>query len=157
MEINTQQIENLLKTQEQQAQRKTGETSQDFGAMLYSQLAGNAQNEIAPLSGAPQAEMISQILLDKSSLDYTALNSAFEQASSALDLWDNYAQAIGQDQSSLRDAYSILQGIDSKVAQLRQDTAGMAIRHSGLDDVLNQLEILTTTEKFKLNRGDYNA
>lgn len=157
MEINTQQIENLLKTQEQQAQRKLGETGQDFGAILSTRLAADGGSEITPVAGAGQAEMISRILLDNSSLDSNALNSAFDQASGALDLWDNYTRTLGQDQSSLRDAYSILEGIDSKIAQLRHDTAAMKIRHSGLDEMLNQLEILATTEKFKLNRGDYNV
>lgn len=157
MEINTQQIEALLKTQEQKAQRKTGETGQGFEAVLSQQMAAEAQGEVTPPSAAPQAEMISQILLDKSGLDYAALNSAFDQASGALDLWDSYARSIRQDQTSLRDAYSILEGIDSKVSQLRQESASMNIRHSGLDEVLSQLEILSATEKFKLNRGDYSA
>lgn len=157
MEINTQNIEALMRVQEQQAQRKTGEASQDFNTLLFQELSADSMGGAASVPGTPQAQMISQILLDSGQhTDTSSRNAAFDQASGALDLWDAYARSIGGGQASLRDAYSILEGIDSKVSRLRQDTAGLQGRNTGLDDVLNQLEIMTATEKFKFNRGDYN-
>lgn len=158
MEINTQNIEALMRVQEQQAQRKPGDVTQDFNTLLFQELSADTLDGTAPVPGAPQAQMISQILLDKSgqNTDTAAINAAFDQASGALDLWDTYAKTLGGGEASLRDAYSILEGIDTRVSRLRQDTAGLAGRNSGLDEVLNQLEILTATEKFKFNRGDYS-
>lgn len=91
--------------------------------------------------------------------DEDLLQEAFAQASGTLDLWDSYVNALGKPGAgeSLRDAYSLLQGIDSKVAELKQGTVGVRGQNPGFDSLLNELEVMTATEKFKFNRGDYNA
>ena len=58
---------------------------------------------------------------------------------------------------SLRQAYALLQGIDGQVASLKENTAGLRGQNPGLDTLVNNLEVLATTEKFKFNRGDYNV
>lgn len=172
MEINTEQLEALLRQQEQQAttaRRQTGQSG-GFDAILAQQLGAGAEQANAaasPLSpGAAQAGMISQMLLNGAGQSQAAdpdaeiLQEAFNQASGTLDLWDSYAKTLGSSSSgagSLRDAYALLQGIDSQVAQLKQGTAGVRGQNPGFDSLLNELEVMTATEKFKFNRGDYNV
>ena len=133
MEINTEQLEALLRQQEQQAttaRRQTGQSG-GFDAILARQLGTGAEQANAaasPLSpGAAQAGMISQMLLNGAGQSQAAdpdaeiLQEAFNQASGTLDLWDSYAKTLGSSSSgagSLRDAYALLQGIVSQVAQL---------------------------------------
>ena len=171
MEIGTEQMDALLRLQEQQATERTAKSQRlpqggmDFGAMLTDALDKGAQGTGAagpmPLGGG-QAAMISQMLLgtteesQATDPDNAVLMEAFSQASGTLDLWDKYASTLGKSgNNSLREAYSLLEGIDSQVAQLRENTAGVRGQNAGLDSLLNELSVMTATEKFKFNRGDY--
>ncbi|MDE5879505.1 MAG: hypothetical protein K2G99_05735 [Desulfovibrio sp.] len=168
MEINAEQLDALLRVQEQQAQgtRKTAGQPGVFDALLTQQLAGQDAGTTAqagPLPPGAQAALYSQILLngvgasEATDPDTAVFQAAFDQASGTLDLWDTYAKTLGSSptNSSLREAYALLEGIDSEVTRLRQDTAGVRGKNPGLDSLLNELEVLTATEKFKFNRGDY--
>ena len=169
MEIGTEQMDALLRLQEQQAAERSAKNQRpqqggmDFGAMLTDALGKGAQGTggLKPLGGG-QAEMISQMLLgtteesQATDPDSMVLMEAFSQASGTLDMWDKYAATLGQKgDKSLREAYSLLEGIDSQVAQLRESTAGMRGQNAGLDSLLNELSVMAATEKFKFNRGDY--
>lgn len=166
MEINAEQLEALLRVQEQQAQNARKPEGQPgvFDALLARQLSGQESGAAAsPLPPGTQTALFSQILLNGAGTsqatdpDAAVLQAAFEQASGTLDLWDTYAKTLGSSPAdgSLREAYALLEGIDSEVTRLRQDTAGVRGKNPGLDDLLNELEVLTATEKFKFNRGDY--
>ena len=172
MEIDSQQqMDELLRIQAQQQTARTqhpaSTSAQPFEA-LFSQALHSQQQAAAPMpglmpQGAGQAEMISQMLLNpiepSQQVDATSdlLQSAFDSASGTLDLWDNYAKTLGSstEGSSLRNAYSILESIDNQVAQLKSQTAELGHQNSGLNALINELEIMTTTEKIKFNRGDY--
>ena len=161
----------MLSKQEQQATaalRQAG-PGDGFEALLAQQLGGgaewaNAAGGLLP-PGAAQAGLISQMLLNGAEQEQTSdpdaeiLQEAFAQASGTLDLWDSYAKTLGSsaDGGSLRDAYALLQGIDSQVARIRQNTVGVRGKNPGFDSLLNELEVMTATEKFKLNRGDYSV
>lgn len=166
MEINAEQLEALLRVQEQQAQNARKPEGQPgvFDALLARQLSGQESGAAAsPLPPGAQTALFSQILLNGAETsqatdpDAAVLQAAFEQASGTLDLWDTYAKTLGSSPAdgSLREAYALLEGIDSEVTRLRRDTADMRGKNPGLDDLLNELEVLTATEKFKFNRGDY--
>ena len=109
--------------------------------------------------------MISQMLLgatggaDETNPTEDVLQDAFNQASGTLDMWDSYVSTLGNagKNGSLRQAYALLQGIDGQVASLKENTAGLRGQNAGLDTLVNNLEVLATTEKFKFNRGDYNV
>lgn len=161
MEINTQQMEALLHLQEQQAQlpRKNVPQADGFGALLASQLDNQAvsgQNIMDPaLTGLT---LVNQIMVTEShdnvDADRAVMQAAMEQATGALDLWDNYTLALGSPgTNSLRDAYSLLEGIDGQIAQLRSSPA--MGKSAVFDGLVNELEILAATEKIKFNRGDY--
>lgn len=165
MEINTQQMDALLKLQEQQAQlpRKNTGQATGFEALLTRQLESGAPAPLqdATVSRVAPPELYNQILVnetgEKEQLDpdSAVLMEAFEQASGTLDLWDSYTKTLGTSttDTALRDAWGLLEGIDDQVARLREHPARG--KSSTLDSILNELEVLATTEKFKFNRGDY--
>lgn len=167
MEINTTQLEALRQLQEQSAQmpRKNSAQTSDFDAILGQQLAQGVPAGIgkSAIAGNEQADVYSKILLNQGDStseaedpDTAVLMAAFDQASGTLNLWDSYARTLGTSttDTALRDAWGLLQGIDAEVAQLRDNPA--RAKSSALDSLLNELEIMTATEKFKFNRGDYN-
>lgn len=170
MKINNEQLDALLRQQDQAAgavRKQPGKVG-GFAAALAEQLgigSGSGAPAAAPLPPGAQAGLISQMLLGNAeetsalSPDEALLQEAFNQASGTLDLWDSYVDALGKPAAggSLREVYSLLQGIDGKVAELKQGTAGVRGQNPGFDSLLNELEIMTATEKFKFNRGDYNA
>ena len=94
--------------------------------------------------------------VDATSADATGLDEAMAQLDGLLDNWDAYARELGQGASSggLRGAYSMLQGIDSSLRDLKQTMPNLS-DHEGLAAVVNELEVMAATEKFKFNRGDY--
>lgn len=167
MEINAEQLEALLRVQEQQAHNARKPSGQPgvFDAVFTQQLSGQDAGAAAasPLPPGAQTALYSQILLNDASAsaatdpDAAVFQAAFDQASGTLDMWDAYAKTLGSSgkDASLREAYAILEGIDSEVARIRQDTSGVRGKNQGLDSLLNELEVLAATEKFKFNRGDY--
>ncbi|MBQ3058840.1 MAG: hypothetical protein IJD16_00785 [Desulfovibrio sp.] len=171
MNITTEQMEALLLRQSQQAgglPRQSGQSG-SFEALLARQM--NDEADASAVSGAfltpgtAQSGLISQMLLQSSEqsraadADTQVLQAAFDQASGTLELWDDYARALSSSgqETSLRDAYAMLEGIESQVSRLRQDTDSLRGRNPGFDSLLNELEVMTVTEKFKFNRGDYYA
>lgn len=164
MEINTQQLDALFQVQEQHTQqpRKTQTQAQGFEDLLNSQLAEKAEARPDNLAAHnAQALMYSQLLNpvseDASTVDpdEAAIMAAFDQASGTLDLWDSYARTLGASpaDTALREAWSILEGIDARLSQMRANP--LSGSNEALKGILNDLEVMTATEKFKFNRGDY--
>ncbi|BFR48098.1 hypothetical protein RVX_R11590 [Nitratidesulfovibrio sp. HK-II] len=170
MKIGTEQLE-ALQRQEQTQKKTTGGVSAtgsvgDFGALLSQELAGTEASQSAASVVPPGAAGIDPLLMastvdgvngvDATSADATGLDEAMAQLDGLLDNWDAYARELGQGASSggLRGAYSMLQGIDSSLRDLKQTMPNLS-DHEGLAAVVNELEVMAATEKFKFNRGDY--
>ena len=171
MKVTNDQLEALLRQQSQSSSTSRAQTAQGggFEAALTEQLG--LENAVAtsafPTSTTgqgSQASMISQMLLgttqtESTDIDEDVIQSAFSQASGTLDMWDSYVNALGSSgqDGSLREAYSLLQGIDGQVSALKTNTATVRGQNTGLDSLVNELDVMTATEKFKFNRGDYNS
>lgn len=171
MKVTNDQLEALLRQQSQSSSTSRTQTAQGggFEAALTEQLG--LENAVAtsafPTSATgqtSQASMISQMLLgttqtEATDIDEDVIQSAFSQASGTLDMWDSYVNALGSSGQggSLREAYSLLQGIDGQVSALKTNTAAVRGQNTGLDSLVNELDVMTATEKFKFNRGDYNS
>jgi HEAT repeat protein len=85
------------------------------------------------------------------------LQQSFQQASGLLDSLNAYANALsarGAD-GNLKAIYPLLEGLEQQVGGLKQGATSLEATHAGLASLINELEVLTTTEKFKFNRGDY--
>jgi hypothetical protein len=175
MKVTNDQLEALLRQQSQTSSTSRTQSADgtSFEAALTEQLG--LENAVATsalststtsqTSQASQASMISQMLLgsttqtESTNTDEDVIQSAFDQASGTLDMWDSYVNALGSSgqSGSLRDAYSLLQGIDGQVSTLKTNTAAVRGQNEGLDSLVNELDVMTATEKFKFNRGDYNS
>ena len=171
MKVTNDQLEALLRQQSQtQSTNRTQATPGGFEAALSEQMgldnavASSALPTATAAGQASQASMISQMLLGSTQsepvdVDEDVIQSAFSQASGTLDMWDSYVNALGSSgqDGSLREAYSLLQGIDGQVSALKNSTASVRGQNAGLDSLVNELDVMTTTEKIKFNRGDYTA
>lgn len=119
--------------------------------------------EVGAVPGGGQAGLISQILLragggNADGAGQQDMRQAYDDASGTLDLWESYVRTLSsEDAGSLRNAYALLQDIDAKLTGLKQGAAQVAQEHPGFDDLVNELSVLAATERFKFNRGDYNA
>lgn len=174
MKIN-EELERLLGTEAfRQRTRTVGNSGGDgFESLLARQLTPGAQ------SGADNPDLLRALgdplrlaNLDVMTLgglnaaentpgangDEALLESLTSGLASGLDGLDGYAAGLG-DQSSdgLRRAWNALENLDGTIAGLRQDLGRLSQPNAELESMLNELEVLATTEKFKFNRGDYLA
>jgi hypothetical protein len=110
---------------------------------------GGGMHEIASLLQAEGATP-AQDLTEKE-------RTAMENVDSLLTEWENYADqlASGSQEGGLRQAYGVLEHIESGVQKLKQDWPGMAQDNPGMGSLVNELEVMAVTEKIKFNRGDY--
>ena len=84
--------------------------------------------------------------------------SAVSSLDGLLDEMDAYAREIGSGENShLRNAYTRLDGIESRLQALKATPAltQALADNGGLAAIVNEMEVLAATEKFKFNRGDY--
>lgn len=169
MKIQTEQLDSLFKQQELLAKKPAGPAQQDFGTTLAKELgfgAGAKTSGTLPLPGSQNA-VVGQMLLGATentaapATDMEAtLQQALQQASGALDTWDSYVGALQQagttgTQATLRDAYGLLQGLDGQIAALKQGAQPVLGQNPGLANIVQELDVMAATEKFKFNRGDY--
>jgi hypothetical protein len=164
MKINPEEL-GAIQGQQTTPTRKQQAGTSGFEELLTETLATQENQTTAGIAAPapPPAGLIANMLLGADSAQETKedeealLQDAFTQASGALDKWDSYAQSLKTPGGTLRDSYALLEEIDSTVSGLRQDTAALRDRSPAMDSLLNELEIMTLTEKIKFNRGDYLA
>jgi hypothetical protein len=163
MKVRVEQLKALL--QQEQAAKKAPSKGEGFEAMLAQELrqpGGEAQGAMPPPPGA-QAGVISQLLMgtpEQAESDdpmEDALQQSFQQASGLLDSMSAYVNALsaGRSEGDLKAIYPLLEGLERQMGVLKQGAAPLEAKHAGLASLINELEVLTTTEKFKFNRGDY--
>jgi hypothetical protein len=171
MKITSKQLEALYQQQNQTSGVNTAQTAQSgsFEAALVEQLelenaTSDTDASVSTTGQTTQASMISQMLLGTSDVQTDSQNSdviqsAFTQASDTLDKWDSYVNALdsSEQSGSLREAYSLLQDIGDQVSSLKANTESVRGQNSGLDSLVNELDVMSTTEMFKFNRGDYSV
>ena len=163
MKVRMEELNALL--QQAQAAQKAPSKGEGFEALLAKELrqpGGSAQGTLPPPPGA-QTGVINQMLLEPSEqaepgdpLEDT-LQLSLQQASGLLDSLNAYVNALsahGAD-GNLKAIYPLLEGLEQQMGALKQGAAPLEEKHAGLAALINELEVLTTTEKFKFNRGDY--
>ena len=163
MKVRMEQVNALL--QQEQAAQKAQAKGEGFDALLAKELrqpGGGAQGT-PPLPPGAQAGVISQMLLEPLAQAESVnpledgLQQSFQQASSLLDSVNAYVNALsarGAD-GNLKAIYPLLEGLEQRMGVLKQGGTSLEGKHAGLASLINELEVLTTTEKFKFNRGDY--
>ncbi len=167
MDIRTEQLEALLKQQEFQAKKSStskSDAGEGFAATFEQAALGGTENDVktAPTPPGAQASIVGQVLLvdaENISVDSVMTDeAAYAQASGAIDKWESYVNTLRSPrEGNLRDAYTALEDVASHVQTLKQQSAPLLEQNDNLAGIVNELEVLTATEKFKFNRGDYLA
>lgn len=160
MKITNEQLQAL---QQEEAKRKQRSAAPGFGSLLAGKLqgaegTGEAQAALPP-PGAGAVNpllMVQQVTQSDSSVP---LSGVADSLDGMLDNWENYSRIIGQQGAAadLRAAYSTLESIGNDLARIRQTVPDLDARHPGMGQMVNELEVMTTTERFKINRGDYSV
>jgi hypothetical protein len=161
MKIQTDQLTALRQTTEQS--KGTRESSDAFAALLAKETGGADAAQSTGLAAPPLSSLAG---IDLSSLQAAGSTEAsgeineqeravMENMDTLLAEWENYADklAAGSGSDSLKQAYGVLEHIESGVRQLKEDLPESTT--AGLGSLVNELEVMTVTEKFKFNRGDY--
>ncbi|MDE7064829.1 MAG: hypothetical protein K2O70_05075 [Desulfovibrionaceae bacterium] len=161
MNIRTEQLDALYRQQGLSTPRPAAEKGESFAETLAQQMGISTEN-IYPQGSVPppgaQVGVIGEMLIGNTEniSGEATVETVLRQTSGALDMWDSYADALGDSGTAdLRQAYSLLQGLDSQLVTLRQSAQSVLGQNPELADIVNDLEVMTATEKFKFNRGDY--
>jgi hypothetical protein len=163
MKIRVEELNALL--QQEQAVPKAQPKGEGFEALLAQELrqpGGDVQGPLPPPPGA-QAGVISRMLLEPleqaEAVDPSedAFQQSCQQASGLLDSVNAYVNALSTRGAggNLKAIYPLLEGLEQQMGVLKQGATPLEAKHAGLAGLINELEVLTTTEKFKFNRGDY--
>lgn len=167
MKVQNESIQALLQQDEAQRKPQTGQAA-GFDGLLAEQLnrSAAAQTGVMPgFAGSAQAEQSAAALavlmqsttaagaLQEASADLTAEEAA-ERIGGLLDQWEKYADALSGNDSGVRGIYGMLQGMTQNVRELKA-MPGLMNGNADLASLVNELDVLTTTETIKFNRGDY--
>jgi len=153
MKIRPDQIEGV---QPEQAQRKNkaDKSGQAFGELLNNEVAKG--DSPAAASGAIPPPIVNPLIAAEAANGVqrpdAAANAVAGQVESVLDKWDSYAATLAGPQAGLKSAYGTLDEIANEVAAIKE---GQPNLDPGLKSIVDELETLAVTERFKFNRGDY--
>ncbi len=165
MKITNDQYLEALKQQEQSRAKKT-QPGADFGEMLSREVDKSSGSGAQPLAAPPpgaKAYGAAALFNVEGVAPVTNQNSSERDVMNAIDSllskWENYAENLAAPGAAqgLRQAYGVLEDISGQVSSLKKANPGMDQAHPDLKSMLDEIEIMTVTEKFKFNRGDYLA
>lgn len=141
----------------QSQQKKTSQSNQGEGFMRLlaqeMQSGDTAQGAKAVFPATPQPG-IGQIL-QASMLHTSTERTIMDKMDALLTKWENYSQSLATPQHNLREGYRMLDDIRSQIREVKGDATAMAAGGQSLERMIEELDILTVTEEFKFNRGDY--
>lgn len=157
-------LEHLEALQNQNAV-KTGKSGDagDFGAVLTQEVsrssgqgAASADIYAAQMMYGP-AQILAIEQMQAIGQDPDSENDLMNAFENVLGKWENYSDYIkgAGGSNDLRQAFGILETISSDVNTLKTRAADMGPLPGQLQGVLDELDAMALTERFKFNRGDY--
>ena len=153
MKIHPDQIEGVRQGQQQDRADKAKQPGQAFGDVLTSALeqggAAKAAAPVPPLLGMDPTLGVSAV-----SAGQTDQQAVVARVEGMLDQVEQYAGNL--EGRSLKQAYATLEGIRGQVADIREEWPSMEQDNPALSAMVNELDVLSATETFKFNRGDYS-
>ena len=164
MKIRSDQLQALQEQSETRAKPKAAEGLEALLAEKTSASQGSEAIAASPVPTGLSASLLSaQLALQAAGTgeeDEPAQGMGLGQIAQGVDSLlgnlDAYAERLSQKGGAdLRGAYSLLEGMGKELAAIRGASPDLAARHAGLASMVNELEVLTTAETFKFNRGDY--
>jgi hypothetical protein len=180
MKVQNDAIRALLAQDEAHRKTQTGTAGPggagDFDALLSGQMqpagaggaAANAlpgQGVTAPAPAEQSAAALALLMQSSDLLGRTRNAGGLEEAADLealaasridglLGQWESYAAALDGG-ADLRSVYGLLQDMTNGVKDLKASLPGFLESNSALGALVNELDVLSTTENIKFNRGDY--
>jgi len=161
MKISNEQIRAI---QEKEASRtKRPQELGDFDELLARQLDNGQQQVSATASEPVSASVKGTVSLPFADGVEGSSGSVpfFSEEAAALmegmfNTFERYADQIaGNEKGDLRDAYSLLENMGGQIADFKARFPNAGAEQPELAAMINELDVLATTETFKFNRGDY--
>ncbi len=158
MKITNEQLQALLQ-QEEARKKQQNAVAPGFDALLSGKLQkSDSTQAVLPPPGAGAIPPLLATQQVQGAESTVPLAEAADRLDHMLDSWERYSRLLGNRTGvDLRAAYSTLEGIDQDVSSLREAMPDLAERHPGMGRMADELEVMTATERVKLNRGDYMA
>lgn len=152
MKITSDQLAALQLQQKNKARSATGDgfanaLAEELDSVSAAQTGASA-TPVAPMMRLDQT-------LQAAMLNQTTEQTVMDKMDTLLSKWENYSQIIGAADGNLREGYSLLADIRQDIRAVKSDLAQNPDQVEGLESMVEELDILATTEEFKFNRGDY--
>ncbi|WP_457572437.1 hypothetical protein [Desulfovulcanus sp.] len=147
--------EQIAKLNNEQIKTQKNKATEDFSQILNQELeakpvsCSGTSGTAGPLSPSIPP-LLSPALLNHQQLETTLMN----QVDQLLSKWENYAAGLEKPEADLRGLYATLQEISRQIKELKENF-NLKSQKPELKSILEELEIMTTTEEIKFNRGDY--
>jgi hypothetical protein len=164
MKIQNDLIE-ALKQQQKAEQDKAKPDTGKFGELLSGELQKGEETAGGPRAAAPPPGARAYGAGALLNVDQIASVESVNQSEQAvmqniehlLEQWEDYAQSLSSPagEQGLRRAYGVLQHISSGVEGIKDANPDLGEQNPALQTMVDELEILTVTEQYKFNRGDY--
>jgi len=152
MKITSDQLAALQLQQKNKARNTPGEEfAQALAQELESDSSSAASTATAPAGPIVRLDQAMQTAMLNNPTEQTVM----EKMDSLLSKWENYSQIIGSADGNLREGYSLLADIRQNLSEVKGDLSQASGVGQGVEAMVEELDILTTTEEFKFNRGDY--
>ncbi|WP_051617151.1 hypothetical protein [Desulfonatronovibrio hydrogenovorans] len=153
MKINPDQISQIAR-ENGNVQKKTS-PSGEFGKMLEQEISrGQTQDKTA--SGPARLDILqtSQLLGSSLITSQNRESSFMNQMDSLLNKWENYAAGMDSPSSSLKEVYANLESISRQIKEMK-NSSSFDNQSPEVKSMIQELEVMATTEVIKFNRGDY--
>ena len=161
MKIQNDPLRALL---EQDETRRNSAGAEGFEVLLHKELQRSpVEGGAGPVAAAGQASAVLALQI-RAAQELGGVKEADEGVSDAfmgqldglLNKWENYAASLSNPSgASLKSLHSLLGDLGGTLDELKAALPGLNGGMEELGGLVNELEVLETTERFKLNRGDY--
>ncbi len=155
MKINPDQINQIAR---ENGNAQKNKSAKEFGKLLEQEISKGQSGREAGASAPERLGVMQQSQLLGSSLitSHKREPSFMNQMDSLLNMWENYAADMDSRSSSLKKVYANLQEISQGLKDMKMSNA-FENQPPGVKSMVQELEVMTTTEVIKFNRGDYLA
>lgn len=150
MKITSDQLAALQLQQKNAARNAPGEGFAQALAQELSEGSSAAASAASPAAG-PVVRL--DQALQAAMLQKPTEQTVMDKMNALLSKWEDYSQIIGSENGNLREGYTLLADIRQNIQEVKHNLAQTPIQ--GLSAMVEELDILSTTEEFKFNRGDY--